>query len=139
MKRQWLHDLAKIGAGLVAADFVALWWLSTLPSLPRAFLGLGLSSEMIIPAMVVDIFVFIMLVHYGWHIGTIPHMKERMYLVLSGAIFTVVTLAHLSRVIFSGDLGIFGWEVPIFLSWIGVAVAAYLAYSSFYFAARVRR
>jgi hypothetical protein len=139
MKRQWLHDMAKIAAGLVAADFITLWWLSTLPALPHAFLGLGLSADMIIPAMVVDIFLIIMLVHYGWHVGTVPHMKERMYLTVAGAIFTVVTLAHLSRVLYAGDLSIFGWEVPIFLSWICVAVAAYLSYSSFYFAARAKR
>jgi hypothetical protein len=139
MKRQWLHDLAKIAAGLVAADFIVLWWLSTLPVLPRAFLGLGLSSEMLVPAMIVDIFVLLILIHYAWNIGQIPHMKERMYLVFAGAIFTVVTLAHLSRVLFTGDLSIWGWDVPIFLSWIGVAVAGYLAYTSFYFAGKIKR
>lgn len=139
MHRQWLHDLAKIGAGLVAADFIIFWWLSLQSRLPAAFLGLDIERSMLVPAMVVDIFIFIILVHYGWNIGKIPHLKERAYMVLSGAIFTVVTLAHLTRVIYSGELNVFGWDVPIFLSWLGILVAGYLAYTSFYFAGRIKR
>ena len=139
MKRQWLHDLSKFAAGLVAADFVVFWWLSMQTRLPAMFLGLSIDRSMLVPAMVVDIFIILMLIHYGWNIGKIPHIKERMYLTLAGAIFTVVALGHLARVVYSGDLAIFGWDVPVFLSWIGVAVATYLAYTSFYFATRIRK
>src|SRR5438105_590689 len=139
MKRQWLHDISKFAAGLVVADFILFWWLSTLNTLPKAFLGLSVSSSMLAPAMVVDIFIILILIHYGWNIGKIPQIKERMYLTVAGAIFTVVALAHLSRVLYSGDLSIFGWDVPVFLSWIGVAVSTYLAYASFHFAARMKK
>lgn len=138
MRRQWLHDFAKFGAGLVVADFITLWWLSTQHLLPKVFLGLTVTDSMIVPNMVIDIFLIMILIHYGWNIGHIPHIKERMYLTLAGAIFTVVTIGHVSRVLFSGDLSIFGWDVPIFLSWVGVAIAGYLAYTSFYFAARMK-
>ena len=66
-------------------------------------------------------------------------MKERMYLSAAGIIFTVVAGGHLLRILYSGDVIIFGWVVPFFLSWIGVVVATYLAYSSFHLAARMKR
>ena len=139
MKRQWLHDLSKFAAGLVAADFVVFWWLSLQTRMPAVFLGLAIDRTMLIPAMIVDIFILLILVHYGWNIGKIPHLKERAYMVMTGAIFTVVFLGHLSRVLYSGDLVFFGWDVPVFLSWLGVVVSGYLAYVSFYFASRLKR
>ena len=138
MKRQWLHDAAKFCAGLVVADFVALWWLSMQTRLPHMFLGLPLSQDVIAPAMTVDFFLFLILVHYAWNIGKIPQMKERMYLVLAGAVFTVIAVGHLVRVVYSGDVSVFGWDVPVYVSWIGVVVSTYLAYASFHFAGRMK-
>ena len=139
MKRQWLHDAAKVGTGLVAADFIILWWYTTIKVLPATFLGLPIYHSMLLPAIVVDVFLIIMLVHYGWHIGKIPQIKERMYLTVAGIVFSLVAVAHLIRILYQGDVVLFGWDVPVFLSWIGVAVATYLAYSSFHFAGRLKR
>lgn len=129
--------MAKFGAGLIAADFIAMWWFSV-HAIPKTFLGLALSDSTVTAAMVIDIFILLILVHYGWNIGRIPQVKERMYLVAAGAIFAVVALGHLARVLYQGDLSIFGWDVPVFVSWLGVIVATYLAYASFHFAARVK-
>ena len=139
MKHQWLHDTAKFGAGLVAADFLVLLWFTFQHTLPKAFLGLPISQSMLMPGMIVDVFLFIMLVHYGWNIGKIPHIKERLYLTVAGVIFTVVAGAHIVRMLYQGEVVFFGWAVPLFLSWIGAAVATYLAYASFYLATRLRR
>ena len=64
--------------------------------------------------------------------------RERTYLVVAGAIFTVVAIVHFIR-LFTGDinLNILGWVVPLWISWIGVVVAAYLAYLSFSLAAKL--
>ena len=137
IKRQWLHDLAKFGAGLVAADFVVVWWLSSLRHVPDTFMGVPLAEAN--ATLLVDIFLFLILVHYGWNIGQIPHVKERMYLTAAGVIFTVVAGGHLLRILYNGDVVIFGWAVPLFLSWIGVVVATYLAYTSFHLATRMKR
>ncbi len=137
MKRQWLHDLSKFGAGLVAGDFTMLWWISTHGNMPKMFLGL--TDSVIGTAMMVDVFLFLALVHYGWNIGKIPQVKERMYLVIAGAVFTVVAAGHLLRLATNADVTILGWDVPLMLSWIGVAVATYLAYASFHFAARASK
>ncbi len=136
MKRQWLHDAAKFAAGLVAADFFTHWWLITQEFSPGAVLGIQIDTTTLLTGMVIDIFVFFILVHYGWHIGKIPQMKERFYLTAAGAIFTVIALGHLTRILYRADVVILGWNVPIFLSWIGIGVATYLAYASFHFATR---
>jgi hypothetical protein len=138
MKRQWLHDTAKFAAGLVVADFITLWWLSTQNALPASFLGLQLSPSMIFPSMAIDFFLFLILVHYGWNIGKMPQLKERMYLTVAGVIFTIVAVVHIVHILYQGDVIIFGWYVPVFLSWLGVAVSAYLAYASFHFATRMK-
>src|SRR5271170_5497467 len=97
MKRQWLHDAAKFGAGLLAADFLMDAWLSQQYILPQTFLGLPISSSMIVPSLIIDFFLFLFLVHYGWNIGKIPRVRERTYLLITGIVFSVIALAHLVR------------------------------------------
>lgn len=136
MKRQWLHDAAKFGAGLVTADFLIFAWLSQQYVLPQSFLGVPLSQSVIAPTMIVDFFLLLFLIHYGWNIGKIPRVRERTYLLITGIVFSVIALAHLVRVLYQTEIIILGWQVPIFLSWIGILVATYLAFSSFYFMTR---
>src|SRR5436853_312404 len=104
MRRQWLHDAAKFAAGLVTADFFAHAWLAQQPIMPQSFLGIPVDSSMIVPGMVLDFFLFIILVHYGWNIGKIPRVKERMYLMVAGTIFMVVAFLHLIRIFYNTDL-----------------------------------
>jgi len=138
LKRQYLHDAAKFGAGLVSADFLALVWLSQQYVLPQSFIGIPMSSSIIAPSMIIDVFLLLFLIHYGWNIGKMPRVKESTYLLITGVIFSIVALTHLVRVLYSTDIILFGWEVPIFLSWIGITVATYLAFSSFYFLSRAK-
>lgn len=138
MKRQWLHDAAKVGTGLVIADIFTHWWLLTQNILPTQFLGLPIDASMLAAGTVLDVFLLIMLVHYGWHIGKIPQIKERTYLTAAGVLFIVVAGGHIVRVLFQGEVVIFGWYVPLVLSWLGIVAATYLAYASFHFAARRR-
>jgi hypothetical protein len=136
LKRQWFHDAAKFGAGLVVADFLTLIWLSQQYILPQNFMGMPISQSIIGPSMIVDFFLFLFLVHYGWNLGKVPRIREHTYLLITGIIFSVVALTHLVRVLYQTNIIIFGWDVPIFLSWIGIAIATYLAFSSFYFMVR---
>ena len=136
MKRAWLHEAAKFCAGLVTADFFMLWWLAGQPFNPAPFLGVSISRDMIAPSMFIDFFLLLILVHYAWNIGKLPRVKERVYFLVAGVIFSIVCLAHVFRVLTGGDLIIFGWEVPFLLSWIGILVSLYLAYASFILAGR---
>lgn len=138
MKRAWLHEAAKFCAGLVTADFFTHWWLLTSGAAPGSFLGVPMTRDMLSTGMVVDLFLLIILVHYAWHVGKLPRVKERMYFVAAGAIFTVVGVGHLLRVFTGAEVVIMGWNVPIFLSWMGILVTSYLAYASFHLASRRR-
>ncbi len=139
MKHSTLHELAKFGAGLVAGDFISIWWLQSQGFLPISFMGITFTSEMVIPALIFDAALFLILIHYGWHIGKIPALRERSYLMVAGVVFGVVAAAHFVRALFQMDLTLMNWMVPHWLSWTVVVVIGYLSYMSFRLAMRMKR
>ena len=138
MKNQRLHELAKFAAGLVLGDLLAIMWLAGSGMLPISFLGVRVTSAMVLPTIIFDAALIIILIHYGWHVGKTPLMRERTYLLAAGTVFGLVTLAHVLRLFTSADVVILGWAVPLWLSWIGTAAAAYLSYMSFHLGLRMR-
>lgn len=138
MGHKSLQEVSKFLAGLVAADLITLVWVSQAHLLPVHFMGATFDSTMVLPGVIFDFALFIILVHYGWHIGKIPQMRERMYMMVAAVIFTVVAVAHLWRLFSNAPLMLAGWEVPLWLSWFGVALSAYLAYESYRFATRIK-
>lgn len=138
MHHKTLHELAKFGSGLVLGDFIANAWIAHMGYYPIAFLGWTFTSDIVLPTLLFDAALFLILVHYGWNIGKIPALRERTYLMVVGIVFTVVAGAHLLRVFFNADLVIMDWAAPLWLSWIGTVVVAYLAYMSFRLATRMR-
>lgn len=136
MHHRNLQDLAKFAAGLVAADLMSLIWSLQAGVFPVQFLGIQFGSAIIAPSIVFDIALLLILIHYGWHLGKIPRVREGSYLVAAGVIFSIVAVAHLMRLFTSTDIVISGWEMPMWLSWFGVLVTSYLAYTSFVFAGR---
>ncbi|MBI3575920.1 MAG: hypothetical protein HY083_09760 [Gammaproteobacteria bacterium] len=49
-------------------------------------------------------------------------MKPKIYLMVSGTLFALVALLHLLRIVFNWQAVIGSWTVPMWLSWIGLAV-----------------
>ena len=139
MKHYRLHEAAKFLAGIVLADFITEWWLWSQGLLPVNVFGVTITPEMVPTILTFDVALFIVLVYYGWHIGKLPAVREKSYLFIVGIVFAVVALLHISRLLFSYDLVVADWEVPVWLSWIGTLITAYLSYMSFHLAARVRR
>ena len=139
MKHQKLHDFAKFAAGLVLGDFICGLWLSASNMLPVTFIGATITSDMIMPWLAFDAVLFIILVHYGWHIGKTPAIRSRTYLLTVGTILGIVSLAHFIRLFVSAEIVVAGFIIPMWLSWIGVAVAAYLSYMSFRLALSMKR
>ena len=140
MKNYSLHEIAKFASGLVAADFLSLIWFSTQPHVTSMHgAGMTFTQGMLLPGLVFDIALFLMLVHYGWNVGQIPRIRERTYLMVAGVIFTIVAVVHIWRVFFGITVEIDGWTLPLWLSWIGVLITTYLAYTSFHLAARMPR
>jgi hypothetical protein len=139
MKSNTLHEVAKFASGLVLGDFLALWWLAMHHGFPMTFLGMHFTGEMVMPSLIFDAALFIFLVHYGWHIGKTPFLRERTYLMVAAVVFGVVAAAHLIRIFTNTDLIIAGFDVPVWLSWIGTAATAYLSYMSFHLAVKQKR
>ena len=138
MKNSSLHEIAKFAAGLVAADFLWLLWFSQQHLSSIAFFGMSVTSAMLLPNLIFDLALFIILVHYAWHVGKIPAVRERSYIFIVGVIFTLVAVAHFWRIFTGADLMLGDWDAPVWLSWFGVAVTTYLAYMSFHLAARMK-
>lgn len=56
---------------------------------------------------------------------------QKMYLKLTGLIFSIVAILHLLRLIFRWDVVLGDWEVPIWISFVGVVGGGFLAYTAF--------
>ena len=61
-------------------------------------------------------------------------MTPRTFARVSGAMFSLIAFLHLLRLIVGWEAAIGGWTVPMWVSWIAVAVFGALAYA----ASRVR-
>ena len=138
MKKQLLHELAKLGAGLVLGDFLAVLWILSQGSFPVTFYGAEFGIDTAAPIILFDIALFIILVHYGWHLGSTPRLRTHVYFLTVGVILGIVSPAHLVRIFTGIDIAILGWAVPLWVSYIGTLVAAYLSYMSFYLSMRMR-
>lgn len=136
MSQKTLRDLAKFGSGLVTADLATNLWFAYSGLLPITTLGITVTESMVWPAIVFDVALLGVLIHYGWHVGTIPALRERSYFTLVGLVFGAVAVVHFARVFFAMDLVVMGWAAPHWLSWIATVVTAYLAYMSFRLAVR---
>ena len=65
-------------------------------------------------------------------------MSERVYIGVSAFIFDIVFLLHLLRIVFGWQAQIGDFIVPMWVSWVSLAVAGYLAVSA-YFLLRKKR
>lgn len=57
-------------------------------------------------------------------------MKTKTLLQVTGAIFGLIAVLHLIRALSGWQANIGLWQVPMWLSWIVVVVAGYLAYAA---------
>ena len=57
-------------------------------------------------------------------------MSQKVFLTVSGTIFSVIALLHLTRILAGWPAHIGTFEVPMWLSWVSVGVAGYLAISA---------
>ena len=62
-------------------------------------------------------------------------MSEKTFAAIAAAIFGLVALLHLLRLVMGWSIVIEAWTVPMWLSWVGLVVAGALSY----FGARLAR
>jgi len=58
-------------------------------------------------------------------------MTQRTFSLVAATIFALIALLHAARLFRGWQITIEGAVVPIWISWIGLAIAAYLAYEGF--------
>lgn len=138
MSHRSLREFAKFGSGLVAADLATNIWFAYSGLLPITTFGITVTEEMLYPSIVFDVALLAFLIHYGWHIGKIPALRERSYFLFAGALFGAIAIVHFARILFSVDVAVMGWAAPHWLSWIATGATTYLAYMSFRLATRFK-
>ena len=55
-------------------------------------------------------------------------MDQKTFTIVTGAIFALVALLHVLRILMGWPAMIGGWTVPMWVSWIGLVVAGGLSY-----------
>ena len=65
-------------------------------------------------------------------------MSQRTFSLIAAAVFSLIALGHAIRLLFGWHVTVENIVVPGWISWIGVAVATYLAYQALRQAGRRR-
>jgi hypothetical protein len=65
---------------------------------------------------------------WGVSEGGTNAMSQRTFSLVAGLIFLVVALAHLTRLVLGWHVALGGWTLPMWISWLALVVAGYLAY-----------
>ncbi len=58
-------------------------------------------------------------------------MSQKTYALVAGWIFAIAAAGHALRLLYSWNIAIGGWTVPLWFSGVGVVVAIYLSYQGF--------
>ena len=58
-------------------------------------------------------------------------LTQRAFNLAAGSIFLIVAFLHVLRLLFGWHASIGGWIVPMWISWIGVLLAGFLAVTAF--------
>ena len=65
-------------------------------------------------------------------------MTQRTFSLIAVAVFSLIGLGHAFRLLFGWHVTIENMVVPLWISWIGLAIAGYLAYEGFKLSRRMR-
>ena len=63
-------------------------------------------------------------------------MTEKNFSTIAAAIFGVVAVVHLLRILMGWPIVIDGWTVPMWVSWVGLIISGGLSYFGAKFAMR---
>ncbi len=58
-------------------------------------------------------------------------MNLHAFTVMTGVVFSLVGLLHAFRLLKGWPVTIGPWRAPLWISWLGLALAAFLAYTAF--------
>jgi hypothetical protein len=58
-------------------------------------------------------------------------MKQGVYLLVTSSMFALIALLHALRLFYGWKVTMEQWTVPVWVSWIGLLIAGYLACQGF--------
>ena len=58
-------------------------------------------------------------------------MTPRIFCLITAALFLLIAIGHALRLLFGWHVTVESVAVPLWISWIGLGVATYLAYQGF--------
>ena len=58
-------------------------------------------------------------------------MSHKTFTRIASAIFLLIALGHLSRLVFKWSVVLGGWAVPFWINWVALLVFVYLASEGF--------
>jgi len=132
--RNRLREWAKFFSGLVAADLIGAIWFASSGFPPYTILGINLTASLVNFGIAFDIFLFITLVHYAWHPSILePNFSRRGLFIFIGIFTGFVAIVHIFRLALGLDLELGSFSAPMWLSWLGAIITAFISYTSFHF------
>jgi hypothetical protein len=129
----FLQEAAKFISGAVAADFsIGIWMVAT--GKYSGFFGISFTPAFIWVWLVIDVALFLLLIHYAWHAHLPGKRPRKGFLYAAGVLFGIVAIVHLLRIIFSVPLLVGSLFIPFWPNAVGAIVTGFLSYTSFAFA-----
>ena len=58
-------------------------------------------------------------------------MKQGVYLLVTSSIFALIAILHTLRLFYGWKVTMEEWTVPVWVSWVGLLLAGYLACQGF--------
>lgn len=58
-------------------------------------------------------------------------MTQRTYTTVSGFLFGLIALLHAARLLYGWEAVIGNWQLPLWLSGVGLLVSGYLTYTAY--------
>jgi hypothetical protein len=134
---QILREIGKFASGLVAADLLNGFWVLVVGGLPQSILGIWITEQTALLWVGFDIFALLVLVHYAWRPKVLePHASSRVLFIVIGLIMAAFAIIHFLRLAFGWSVMIGEWDAPMWISWVGIIIAAYISYTSFHLAGK---
>ncbi len=58
-------------------------------------------------------------------------MTQHVFNLIAGTLFLLIATLHALRLLFHWQVSIGSWTIPLWVSWAGLALAGFLAYTAF--------
>lgn len=139
MNHRLMREIAKVLSGVFAAKIFLYFWLIANNLQTIIFVGTPFEGANLRAALVFNIALLALFVYYGWHLKSPVHSpSERTLLLCAGALFFVVGLWHVLRVLFGWSFMMGRVPMPGWFSWAGLVLMFYLAYVSYHYALKIK-